>query len=177
MSTVAGIAISLVTAYIATQFNNIMDVLQMVFGLVNAPLLATFMLGMFWRRATGHGAFWGLACGTSAALIHIGLTIPDGATSLFKGGWLAFGHPAHVYPSEMAQNFWSAIFAWITSFSVAVVISLLTRQKKSDDDLRGLVYSLTPHVAKDEGLAWYAQPGTLAIAVLTATIVLNIIFW
>ena len=52
-----------------------------------------------------------------------------------------------------------------------------TRQKKSKEELRGLVYSLTPHVAKDENLRWYAQPGTLAIAVLAATVVLNIIFW
>ena len=177
MSTIFGIVISVAAAYVATKFNNIMDVLQLVFGFVNAPLLATFMLGMFWRRATGHGAFWGLVCGTSAALLHFGLTIPDGATTLFKGGWLAFGHPLQVYPSEMAQNFWTAIFAWTTSCSVAVVISLLTRQNKSKDDLRGLVYSLTPHVAKDESLRWYAQPATLAIVVLAATFVLNIIFW
>lgn len=176
-STVVGILISIAAAYVATQFNNIMDVLQLVFGFVNAPLFATFMIGMFWRRGTGHGAFWGLVCGTLAALLHFGLTIPEGATTLFKGGWLAFGHPLHTYPCEMAQNFWTAIYAWSTSCIVAVVISLLTRQKKSDDDLRGLVYSLTPHVAKDEGLPWYGQPATLAYAVLGGTIVLNIIFW
>jgi solute:Na+ symporter, SSS family len=77
----------------------------------------------------------------------------------------------------MAQNFWTAIYAWTTSCTVAVVISLLTRQQKSDDDLRGLVYSLTPHVAKDEQLHWYAQPGVLAVTVLAATLILNIIFW
>jgi solute:Na+ symporter, SSS family len=177
MSTVAGIGISILAAYAATKFNNIMDVLQLVFGFVNAPLFATFMLGMFWRRATGHGAFFGLISGTAAAALHHGLTIPAGAMTLFKGGWLAFGHPLVVYHSEMAQNFWTAIYAWSACFLMTIVISLLTQRNKSDDDLRGLVYSLTPHVAKDEGLAWYAQPGTLAIAVLAATLVLNIIFW
>ncbi len=77
----------------------------------------------------------------------------------------------------MAQNFWTAIFAWSTCFLMTICISLLTRQNKSEDDLRGLVYSLTPHVAKDEHLAWYAQPATLAIVVLAATLALNIIFW
>jgi solute:Na+ symporter, SSS family len=177
MSTVFGIGISVAAAYVATQFNNIMDVLQLVFGFVNAPLFATFMLGMFWRRATGHGAFFGLLSGTAAAAIHHGLTIPAGATTLFKGGWLALGHPMHIYRSEMAQNFWTAIYAWTACFLMTIVISLFTRQGRSKEDLRGLVYSLTPHVAKDEGLSWYAQPGFLAIAVLAATVALNIIFW
>jgi solute:Na+ symporter, SSS family len=177
-STVAGIAISIAAAYVATNFNNIMDVLQLVFGFVNAPLFATFMLGMFWRRATGHGAFFGLLSGTAAAAVHHGLTIPAGATTWLKGGWLLFGaHPVHVYRSEMAQNFWTAIFAWTTCFIVTILISLMTRQTKSEEDLKGLVYSLTPHVAKDEHLPWYGQPATLAYVVLGATVVLNIIFW
>ncbi len=177
MATVFGIALSILTAYAATQFNNIMDVLQLVFSFVNAPLFATFMLGMFWRRATGHGAFFGLLSGTLAAALHHGLTVPTGAATWLKGGWLAFGHPLNVYRSEMAQNFWTAIFAWTTCFVVTIVISLCTRQQKSPEDLKGLVYSLTPHVAKDEHLAWYAQPATLAIGVLVATLALNIIFW
>ena len=56
-TTVWGIALSVAAAYMATKFNNIMDMLQLVFGFVNAPLFATFLLGMFWRRSTGHGAF------------------------------------------------------------------------------------------------------------------------
>jgi SSS family solute:Na+ symporter len=176
-STVAGIAISIAAAYVATQFNNIMDVLQLVFGFVNAPLFATFMLGMFWRRATGHGAFFGLLSGTGAAALHHGLTIPDGATTFLKGGWLCGLHPVHTYHSEMAQNFWTAIFAWSTCFILTIIISLCTKRTKTDEDLKGLVYSLTPHVAKDEHLPWYSQPATLAYIVLAMTVVLNIIFW
>jgi SSS family solute:Na+ symporter len=185
MSTVFGIGISLAAAYVATQFNNIMDVLQLVFGFVNAPLLATFMLGMFWRRASGHGAFFGLLSGTAAAALHHGLTISTSLatwqkgdfTVFLKGGWLAFGHPRHLYHSEMAQNFWTAIWAWSTCFVVTIVVSLLTRRQKSDAELTGLVYSLTPHVAKDEHLRWYTQPSFLAIVVLAATLALNVIFW
>ncbi|MCE5267705.1 MAG: sodium:solute symporter family protein [Planctomycetaceae bacterium] len=177
-ATLFGIVLSIAAAYAASEFNNIMDMLQLVFGFVNAPLFATFALGMFWRRATGHGAFWGLVCGTAAALTHFGLTLPyEGSTSLFKGGWLAFGHPIHTYHSEMAQNFWTAIWAWSISFSVGIIVSMLTRRTKSDDELKGLVYSLTPHAAEGEDVAWYARPAVLAFAVLALTVALNIIFW
>src|SRR4029077_14494859 len=59
-ATVGGILLSIAAAYLAQRYNNIMDVLQLVFSFVNAPLFATFLLGMFWKRATGHGAFAGL---------------------------------------------------------------------------------------------------------------------
>ena len=111
IATVAGVAASTGAAYFVAQFNNIMDVLQLIFAFVNAPLFATFLLGMFWKRTTGHGAFTGLLSGTVAAAIHHGLTLPAGAVPGIKGGWLAV---LHTYPSEMAQNFWTAIFAWTT---------------------------------------------------------------
>jgi solute:Na+ symporter, SSS family len=109
LATLFGTIVSIAAAYAAAQFNNIMDALQLVFGFVNAPLLATFLLGMFWKRTTGHGAFFGLLSGTTAAAIFQGLTLPAGAGPGIKGGWLA---NLHTFPSEMAQNFWLAIFAW-----------------------------------------------------------------
>jgi SSS family solute:Na+ symporter len=173
-ATVFGILISVAAAYVAQQFNNIMDLLQLVFAFVNAPLFATFMLGMFWKRATGHGAFTGLVAGTLAAALHHGLTLPAGAVAgSFKGGFL--GAILHTYPSEMAQNFWTAIFAWTTCFVVTIVVSLVTRPRP-EGELAGLVYSLTPR-PRDEGVPIYRQPGPLAIVVLLATLVLNVIFW
>ncbi len=174
--TVVGILISVACAYVARSFNNIMDMLQLVFGFVNAPLFATFLLGMFWRRATGHGAFFGLLSGTLAAALHHGLTLPAGATVGIKGGWLVGGHVLHTYPVDMAQNFWMAIYAWTTCFVVTIIVSLATQRNKSDDELRGLVYSLTPRV-KEEGLRWYQRPAALAVVVLIAAVILNIIFW
>jgi solute:Na+ symporter, SSS family len=172
-ATVFGILISVAAAYVAQQFNNIMDLLQLVFAFVNAPLFATFMLGMFWKRATGHGAFLGLVSGTLAAAAHHGLTLPAGAVVGFKGGFL--GTVLHQYPSEMAQNFWTAIFAWTTCFVVTILVSLVT-SPRPDGELKGLVYSLTPR-PRDEGVPLYRQPGPLAVVVLLATIVLNVIFW
>jgi SSS family solute:Na+ symporter len=172
-ATVFGILISVAAAYVAQQFNNIMDLLQLVFAFVNAPLFATFMLGMFWKRATGHGAFVGLVSGTLAAAVHHGLTLPAGAAVGFKGGFI--GTVLHHYPSEMAQNFWTAIFAWTTCFVVTMLVSMVTAPRPAAE-LKGLVYSLTPR-PRDEGVPLYRQPGPLAIVVLLATIVLNMIFW
>ncbi|MDD2708523.1 MAG: sodium:solute symporter family protein [Verrucomicrobiae bacterium] len=176
ISTVAGILISIACAYAARSFDNIMDMLQLVFGFVNAPLFATFLLGMFWRRATGHGAFFGLMAGTLTAALHHGLTLPHGAVAGIKGGWLVAGHAVHVYPVEMAQNFWAAIFAWSACFITTIVISLATQRTKSDEDLKGLVYSLTPRIT-DRDIPWHKQPATLGIIVITAAVILNFIFW
>jgi SSS family solute:Na+ symporter len=173
VATVAGIALSVATAYATTQFNNIMDMLQLVFAFVNAPLFATFLLGMFWRRTTGHGAFTGLLSGTIAAAVHHGLTLPAGSTPGIKGGWL--GTVVAHYPSEMAQNFWTAIWAWTTCFVVTIVVSLATRPRPAEE-LRGLVYSLTER-PKDEGEPWYRRPAPLAVVVLALTLVLNLIFF
>ena len=173
-ATVFGILLSVIAAYAATRFNNIMDMLQLIFAFVNAPLFATFLLGMFWRRATGHGAFFGLLAGTGAAAIHHGLVISQGAPVGLKGGFL--GTVLHTYPSEMAQNFWTAIIAWTTCFVATIAISLLTARNKSDDDLKGLVYSLTPK-QQDAGMPWHKRPATLGIIVLALTLVLNIMFW
>ena len=81
-------------AYLAQQYNSINDLLQLVFSFVNAPLFGTFLLGMFWKRATGHGAFFGLLSGTCAAALTHGLTLAEG-----KGGWLA---TLHEFPSSMS---------------------------------------------------------------------------
>ncbi len=173
LATIFGILFSVAAAYAVTRFNNIMDALQLVFAFVNAPLFATFLLGMFWRRATGHGAFFGLMSGTVAAALHHELTLPKGAVAGIKGGLL---DTLHTYPSEMAQNFWTAIFAWTVCFIATIIISLATQRNKSDTELKGLVYSLTPK-PKEDGIPWYRHPAVLGALVLLATIVLNILFW
>ena len=76
----------------------------------------------------------------------------------------------------MAQNFWTAIVAWTTCFVATIVISLLTERRKSDAELTGLVYSLTPRL-RDDDQAWYRRPGPLGAVVLGLTLVLNLLFW
>jgi SSS family solute:Na+ symporter len=171
LATVGGILLSIAAAYAATHFNNIMDFLQLVFAFVNAPLFATFLLGMFWKRSTGHGAFTGLLGGTLGAALHHGLTLPAGATAGIKGGWIT---NIHSYPSEMAQNFWTAIWAWSICFVLTILVSLVTKPRE-DKELVGLVYSLTEKPS-EEHLPWYQRPGALAVSVLGLALILNIIF-
>jgi SSS family solute:Na+ symporter len=170
-ATVGGIALSIAAAYVAGAFNNIMEVLQLVFAFVNAPLFATFALGMFWKRATGHGAFWGLAAGMSGAMLHHGLTLPNGSAPGIKGGFFGL---VHTYPSEMAQTFWTAIVAFMTCVIISIVISLATKPRP-DVELKGLVYSLTEK-PQDQGLTFFQKPATFAALVLLATLALNLIF-
>src|SRR5215213_3559352 len=171
-ATVFGIALSVAAAYVAASFNNIMDMLQLVFAFVNAPLFATFALGMFWRRTTGHGAFAGLLSGTLAAAVHHGMSLAAGSQPGVKGGY--FGAQLS-YPSELAQTFWTAIAAWVTCFVVTIVVSLVTRPRPAEE-LRGLVYALTPKPEETER-HWYQRPGPLGAIVLAATLLLNLAFF
>jgi SSS family solute:Na+ symporter len=170
--TVVGILLSIACAYFARQYNNAMDIIQLVFGFVNAPLFATFLLGMFWARTTGTGAFLGLFSGIGASAVFHSLTIAAGNAPGVKGGYLGVWQ---TFPSEMAQNFWLASFAFIVCFSLTLIISLATRRTKTDEELKGLVYSLTPKI-KDEEKAWYLRPATLGIVLLFCCLVLNLIF-
>src|SRR5688500_16377105 len=104
------------TAYIAKGFNNINDFLQLVFGFVNGPLFATFLLGMFWKRTTGHGAFWGLVAGTAAAAATHGLTVAEG-----KGGWIA---EWYTIKSGMGQAFIVAAVSWLYKFYKTIIVRL-----------------------------------------------------
>jgi SSS family solute:Na+ symporter len=171
MATVGGVLLSIAAAYAATNFNNIMDALQLIFSFVNAPLFATFLLGMFWKRTTGHGAFTGLLAGTLAALAHHGLTIPADAVPGIHGGWIQV---VHTYPSDMAQNFWTAIFAFSVNFAVTVAVSLMT-EPAPESELVGLVYSLTQKPIETH-LSWWQKPATLGIAVLVMLVALNLVF-
>ena len=171
-ATLVGVALSVGAAYLATSFNNIMDMLQLVFAFVNAPLFATFALGMFWRRASGTGAFIGLISGTLAAAVHHGLTLPAGAAVGIKGGYLGV---MHTYPSELAQTFWTAIAAWTTCFVITILVSLATRPRAAEE-LRGLVSSMTERPS-DVALPWWRRPTALAVLVLALTFALNFVFF
>ena len=166
VTTVAGVLLSIGCAYLTTLYNNIMDLLQLVFGFVNAPLFATFLLGMFWKRASANGAFFGLLGGTAAAAATHGLTVAEG-----KGGWIT---PLVRFPSTMAQNFWVAISAFAICFAVTTAVSAVTRPKPVSE-LTGLVWGVTP-IPRDKDVPWYGKPALLGTTALAACLVLNWIF-
>jgi SSS family solute:Na+ symporter len=178
--TVVGILLSIAAAYFASMYNNAMDVIQLVFGFVNAPLFATFLLGMFWKRTTATGAFFGLFGGIGASAVFHALTTTatntdasGHAINVMKGGYVAV---LTKFPSEMAQNFNLAAFAFAACFILTLVISLATARTKTDADLRGLVYSLTPKINSDE-IVWYQRPGVVGTILLICCVILNVIFW
>ncbi|TAN36264.1 MAG: Na+/galactose cotransporter [Verrucomicrobia bacterium] len=171
--TVVGILLSIGCAYFARMYNNAMDIIQLVFGFVNAPLFATFLLGMFWKRCTGTGAFLGLFGGIGTSALFHSMTIAIGNAPGVKGGYLKV---VSAFPSEMAQNFWLASFAFIACFALTVVISLATKRTKTDTELTGLVYSLTPKIV-DASQVWILRPAVLGTILLIGCVVLNILFW
>jgi SSS family solute:Na+ symporter len=182
--TVAGILISIVCAYLVNQWSNAMDIIQLVFGFVNAPLFATFLLGMFWKRATGTGAFLGLLGGTATSALFYTLSTASGNALGIKGGclWLLMHKtladvPSYLkFPSEMAQNFWLASFAFAACFLLTLGISLATSRTKSDEELKGLVYSLTPRLASGDQ-SFFLRPAVLGSILLAGCVILNIIFY
>ena len=173
VATVGGILISIACAYFAAMYNNAMDVIQLVFGFVNAPLFATFLLGMFWKRVTATGAFLGLLLGTLTSMAFHALTLATGNAPGVKGGYLGI---VQSFPSEMAQNFWLASFAFLACLTFTTVISLATKCTKTDAELTCLVYSLTPKITSANE-PWHRRPPVLAVVLLAACLVLNVIFF
>jgi len=135
-------SLAIIAAYGATRFNNIMDMLQLVFAFVNAPCSRPSCSHVLEARH-GHGAFLGLISGTTAAALHHGLTLPRARSQELK--WMA-GTVVHQYPSEMAQNSGRDL-AWCTCFVVTILISLLTKPAKKE--LVGLVYCSRSDRAKN----------------------------
>ncbi|TQF06184.1 sodium/solute symporter [Kitasatospora acidiphila] len=158
LATVAGCAIAVGTAFIASDYNNIMDYLQTLFSFFNAPLFATFVLGMFWRRTSPVAGGVGLLVGTASAV-----TIDQ----------LNRHHVLHM--SGQGPSFVAASAAFVMDIAVSVPLSLAT-QPKPDSELGGLVWALTPRV-RSKPDAWYRSPGLLAGGVLALATALSIVFW
>jgi SSS family solute:Na+ symporter len=167
ITTIAGVFLSILTAYAAMQFNTIMDYIQAIFSWVNAPLFATMLLGMFWARCTSAGAFWGLVLGmVSSFTMFIGIN--------FK--WI---NPAILTfsenPSDMSNNLWRAWWAWLICFVATIIISYLTKPKPKEE-LVGLVKGLTEEKIHIEQ-PFYKKPEFIAIIALAVAVALNIYFW
>jgi SSS family solute:Na+ symporter len=168
-ATLGGLLLSVGVAFAAHHFAflglNLLNAIALAFALVNAPQLATLLLGMFSRRATGHGAFAGLVAGAAAALLHDGLTLPTGVPSGIGGGWIAI---LHRYPGAMAQIVCTAVVGFTASLLVTALVSSFTNPRPAPE-LAGLVHSLTPKPAPSRAI-WWKRPAPLAVAILLLAI-------
>jgi SSS family solute:Na+ symporter len=162
LATVAATIIALFTARIAMGYDNVMDYLQTLFGFFNAPLFATFILGMFWKRMTPTAAWVGLVCGTLSA-VAVDRLAAAGVIDL---------------PGQGAA-FLAASTAFIVDFVLSVVVSLVTKPKPASE-LKGLVYSETPREdlvdPKEASYPWYRRTVPLASIALVMVIILNAAF-
>jgi SSS family solute:Na+ symporter len=171
IATVAATLVAIGTALFASAYSNIMDYLQTLFGLFNAPLFGTFILGMFWKRTTPAAGWTGLVSGTVAA-IAVGVLSKDALGPMSVG----------VIPGLSGQgaSFAAAGAAFAVDVVVSVLVSLVTAPKP-ETELKGLVYSLTSksdfHDPHGRELAWYQQPVKLAGVGAVLAIALNVVFW
>ena len=172
--TILGILVGIGTAFIASGYNNIMNYIQLLFSYFNAPLFATFIIAMFWKRTTPWAGFWGLVAGTAGAgVMH------------FAGYNIAYFYPGGVYDpthstiNAQMLNFYGAITAFVADAVVTVAVTLVTRPKPVAE-LAGLVWGVHDPNAPDPDAVpkpvWWASPKLLATASLGIVLVLSVIF-
>jgi solute:Na+ symporter, SSS family len=163
--TVAGILISVVTALIAKGYSNIMNYIQTLFSIFNAPLFATFIIAMFWRRASAWGGFFSLVAGTAAA---------------YATNRLNAYHTIFHFGSPLSASFWQATIAFIVGGVVLVVVSFVTKPKP-EEEIRGLVWGLPRKEEREvnedpRDKLWWRSPWLLGGVAIALLIALNIIF-
>lgn len=167
IATVGATVIAVFTALLASNFGNIMDYLQTLFGFFNAPLFATFILGMFWKRMTSTAGWVGLVSGTGVAIVYWAVATFGSTDATF------FNLPGQ------GTAFVAASLAFVTDIIASVLVSLVT-EPKPDEELVGFVKSVTPKEnltdAAEATLPWYRRTVPLGILCLVMALVLNIVF-
>jgi SSS family solute:Na+ symporter len=171
VATVVGILLSVLGAYIAKSMPTVIDYLQAISSMFLAPSVAVILLGMFFRRITPHGGFWGMLIGIAGSVTSFVAQ---------KMGWITASAiiPYTTVSSDkafMAANFWRALWAWLIAASVAILVSFFSK-KKPDEELEGIVSSLTKR-QKEEDLAYHKKPEFWAGVTIVIFILINIYLW
>jgi SSS family solute:Na+ symporter len=159
-ATVGGIVVSIATAFIASTYDNLMNYIQALFSIFNAPLFATFIIGMFWKRMTSAAAIAGLVTGTLAA----GITFIG-----YKAGWFSFS-------TDLNESMVGAGLAFVSDAVVTVAVTLATTPKPREE-LQGLVYGMANVDEDARTPRWWERPGLLGGGALLIGAVLTIILW
>jgi len=174
--TMIGLFVSIGTAYLAMNFASIMDYVQALFGFFIAPLFGTVLLGMLWKRVTKAAGFWGLLAGTLSSvtmflLMQGKFPLEDAASRTRWIGMFALSPQA----KGLAQDMYQALWSCVTCVVVTVLVTLVTKPKP-DEELKGLVYSLT-EVAHEEHTSILHRPLFWGIAALAVLAILQVVFW
>ncbi|AIF41197.1 MULTISPECIES: sodium:solute symporter family protein [Dermacoccus] len=165
--TVVATVIAIGTSLLARSYSNAMDYLQTLFGFFNAPLFATFILGMFWKRMTPTAGWAGLVSGTVGALV----------VAVLSENALGDLSQDVIHIGGQGASFVAAGTAFVVDIVVSVIVSLMT-QPKPAESLRGLVYSETPKedFEEDTNTSFFKSPTKLAGLSLLLVIILNVVF-
>ena len=177
--TVGGVLVAVGAAFIAAEFRNIQDYIQLLQSIFNAPLFATFVLGMFWKRMSGPAGLWGLVAGAAGA----------------AGVQIAYSNGLWEFNSQQAASFTGSGMAFVFDLAVSVLVTLRTGPKPVEE-LDGLVWGRTKmavkgsypapdlhraaiqaereRVAEGRPLTWWENPWPLGIAVMAVLVILNL---
>jgi SSS family solute:Na+ symporter len=172
--TIAGVLIGILTAFIAAGYSNIMNYIQLLFSYFNAPLFATFIIAMFWKRVSPWAGILGLAAGTIAAGVfhEVAFNLPY----FYPGGHL---DPTHATINAQMQNFYGAIAAFVADAVVTVIVTYLGKPKPLKE-LAGLVWGVPDPNAPDPSKApkppWWESPTVLGWGAIAIIVVLSLIF-
>jgi len=166
-STVVGVAISIGTAYLVMDFKSIMDYVQALFSFFIAPLFATVLLGMLWKRATPAGGFWGLLAGTVSSIGMWAWVRVDPAALRYVA--------LSPYARDMAETLHPALWSCPACAAITVPVSLVSTPKPVSE-LSGLVYGAT-EIPSESYVSTLQRPWFWAVVVGAIFVVLNIIFW
>jgi SSS family solute:Na+ symporter len=173
IATVSGIILSVAGAYIARSMPTVIDYLQAISSMFLSPSVAIIILGMFWKFITPKGGLWGMLTGTIAAVtLFIAQEI-----KLIPVSFVIPGFNGSDSQSYMAANFWRAVWAWLISTGIAIVVSIFT-QNKTDDELRGFVYGLVDrNEVVAENVSLYKKPEFWGVVTLVIFVIINIVLW
>jgi len=161
IATIAGVCVGISTAFIAAGFSNIMNYIQALFSVFNAPLFATFIIGMFWKRMSPLAGFWSLLAGTVVAL----------------GTYLLYLADVIKFNSDLEESFWGAGLAFVTVAIVAAVVTPATAPRR-DEDLRGLVYGTAVLGELDAAdRVWWRNPVLLGSIAVVLSLLFYIPIW
>ncbi|WP_299532297.1 sodium:solute symporter [Ulvibacterium sp.] len=136
--------------------------LQLVIAFTSPPVVSAFILGLFWKRANGTGAFVSLLVGGAFALFMILSAAYDISPYLNDFHFLA-----------------KANLLFVISIVVHITVSLLTGLP-DEDQVREYTYKkemFTEETEELSALPWYKNYRYLAIVLLVITTIVVGYFW
>jgi SSS family solute:Na+ symporter len=153
LSNASAVVISIGAAYVALNYANLMEYIQMILAMFNAPIFALVSLGAMVPGRVRRGGLGGLFVGLASTIVHQVLVFV---------GLLHYG-------SRMAADFYTAILSFVVTVAAVLLLSFI---KRADDvvDAGASVPRRVPLQFTPVKTAW-------AAALLVVFGFLTVLFW